>query len=141
MPNHAHADTAPSRSTPVVLVGHCGPDMFMLRGAVKRALPGATIQSADDAAQLAGLLQPGVLLLVNRVLDGGFETESGIELIRSLVHRHPGIRAMLISNYPEAQQQAVEAGACPGFGKRDINSENTVTLLRAAAAGDVIRAT
>ena len=39
---------------------------------------------------------------------------------------------MLVSNYPEAQQQAVASGALPGFGKNALGRPETMTALRAA---------
>lgn len=136
-PRNTPADSAPR----VILVGHCGPDSFLLRGAVSRALPGAIIQSADDQATLAHLMGPDALLLINRVLESGFDTESGIDLIRSIAQSRSGVRMMLISNYPDAQRQAEQAGAYPGFGKRDVYSDETFGRLRQAATGEPIRAT
>ena len=44
----------------------------------------------------------------------------------------PSLKMMLVSNYPEAQQEAIVAGALPGFGKREIGSRRVVDLLRTA---------
>jgi hypothetical protein len=116
-----------------VLIGHCGPDSYLMKNAVSRAVPGATIVSADDQTDLDRHLAPGAVLLVNRVLGDGFESESGIELIRALHRRQPQAITMLVSNYPEAQQEAQAAGARPGFGKREVNSAQTKAILREAA--------
>ena len=37
---------------------------------------------------------------------------------------------MLISNYDDAQQAAVEAGAIRGFGKSSLQDSDTTTLLQ-----------
>ena len=37
---------------------------------------------------------------------------------------------MLVSNYPDAQQEAQAAGAVPGFGKAQVSSPETLDLLR-----------
>jgi len=117
----------------VVLVGHCGPDASYLRGAVSRAMKEAHIALVDDKAELDRALADRVdLVLVNRQLDWGFETEQGIELIRQLRQQHPDLRLMLVSNYSEAQQQAVQAGAAPGFGKREIGTPRVTELLKSA---------
>jgi hypothetical protein len=118
----------------IVLVGHCGADGFLLRNAVTRAVPEARIERVDDQDSLAAHLQSDRLLLINRVLGGDFDEESGIELIRRLRGAANPPRLMLISNYPEAQQAAVEAGAPPGFGKRNVNDAATVRLLREACS-------
>ena len=117
----------------VVLVGHCGPDASYLRLAVGKALNGASIERADEATELQPLLDQGVdLLLVNRQLDWGFQTTSGIDLIRHLRAKYPRLRFMLISNFPEAQREAMSAGARPGFGKGQLRHPHVAQLLRDA---------
>lgn len=123
-----------SDHTPViVLVGHCGPDSFMLRNVAQRAVPGAKIESADDPEALRAAAAGADLLLVNRVLDTDVGYASGIDLIRDLA---PGSHAamMLVSNYPDAQAQAEAAGAAPGFGKRDAYARETAERIRGAVA-------
>jgi hypothetical protein len=39
---------------------------------------------------------------------------------------------MLVSNFPEAQKAALEAGAAPGFGKSSAGSAETAEKLRTA---------
>src|SRR4051812_25129777 len=117
----------------VVLVGHCGPDSSYLRMAVQKATNDVAVIMSDDDAELRKLISCGVdLLLVNRTLDYGFACEGGAELIRHLRADHPDLRAMLVSNYPEAQAEAVAAGALPGFGKREIGSPRVGQTIRAA---------
>lgn len=119
----------------VALIGHCGPDSSFLRLAVQKAGRDVQVVAADTAEELQKVLEDGVaLLLLNRVLDFGFEEEEGVELIRRLHAQNPALRMMLVSNYPESQAQAVEAGALPGFGKRDIGSPRVTELLREALA-------
>jgi two-component system chemotaxis response regulator CheY len=72
------------------------------------------------------------LVLVNRIFDGN--GESGLEFIRR-VKAHPQTRptpVMLVSNFADAQQSAVELGAQPGFGKNALQA--TATIDRIAAA-------
>jgi two-component system chemotaxis response regulator CheY len=117
----------------IALIGHCGPDSSYLRMAVSRAVRDAQIVSADDSAELNQLLKDGVdLLLFNRVLDYGFDQTEGTEVIRQLRAEYPDLRMMLVSNYVEAQVEAVAAGALPGFGKREIGSTKVTELLRGA---------
>jgi CheY-like chemotaxis protein len=120
----------PSR---VALVGHCGPDSSYLRLAVSTAVRGAKVLTADDEKELQRLLAEGVdLLLVNRVLDYGFDQTEGVDLIRRLRGDHPDLKTMLISDFPDAQAGATQAGALPGFGKREVNSPRAQKLLRDA---------
>ena len=118
----------------VVLVGHCGPDMFMLKTAVGRALPEATIVSVNDVDALGEYRTSASLLLVNRELDGGFDSRGGIELIQQVIQQDDPPVVMLISNYEDAQQEALAAGATLGFGKTQLYDKSTVQLLREAVS-------
>jgi hypothetical protein len=115
----------------VLLVGHCGPDAYTIRSAMQRLAPDAEMVFVNDEASLAAN-RDAAALLINRMLDGRFSVDSGVELIRALP---PEIRsrAALISNYSDAQQEAEAAGAAPGFGKRELYSERAraciLTLL------------
>jgi len=116
----------------VWLVGHCGFDSHGLAAAVERALPDAAVQRVNDEAALeqAG---PMDLLLVNRALDGSFDATDGVELIERLHERPEPPAALLISNYPDAQERAEAAGAAPGFGKRAMGGGESIQRLRDAA--------
>ncbi len=116
----------------VVLVGHCSPDMFMLKTAVSRALPEATIVSVNDVDALGEYRTPEALLLVNRELDGRFHTQSGIDLISEITQQKDGPVTMLISDLQDAQAQAIAAGAKPGFGKTQLYDKSTTDLLTGA---------
>jgi two-component system, chemotaxis family, chemotaxis protein CheY len=117
----------------VLLVGHCGPDSSYLRAAIRAAAPDAVVQSTCDAGEFERRLAAGIdLLLVNRVLDGDFAHESGVDLIRSLHARHPGLKMILVSNLPDAQADARAAGAMPGFGKSDIGKPAALAALKEA---------
>jgi CheY-like chemotaxis protein len=117
----------------IALIGHCGPDGSYLRLSVSSAAPGVQVISLDDEASLQKALASGVdLLLINRVLDYGFDEEEGVALIRRLRQSHPEQKMMLVSNYPEAQAAALAAGATAAFGKRELSSPKVVQLLREA---------
>ncbi len=117
-----------------VLVGHCDADSHALLQLVRQLAPAAAIVSVDDEVALGECLKQPCVLLVNRVLDGDFEAESGIELIARLAQDPGGAPPMvLISNFAEAQDAAVAAGAQRGFGKSQLNSPATKSLLQALA--------
>jgi hypothetical protein len=120
----------PDATPTVLLVGHCSPDAFALRSAVGSAVPRAAIVFANDQETLAKHAPGARLLLINRVLDGDFDAQDGVALIRELGPAAPAM--MLISNVPEAQSEAAAAGALPGFGKRDMYADTTREKLRAA---------
>ena len=117
----------------VALVGHCGPDSSFLRMAVSSADRSVQVLAADDSGELSQVLAQGVdLLLLNREMPYGFDDSEGIDLIRKLRTKHPGVKMMLVSNYPDAQAAAVAAGAVPGFGKREIGTSRVQHVLREA---------
>jgi two-component system chemotaxis response regulator CheY len=73
---------------------------------------------------------------VNRVSDA--DGSPGIELIRAL-KADPGLAGvpvMLVSNYADAQAQAVALGALPGFGKADLTAPETTEKLRSALGSE-----
>ena len=109
----------------VYLVGHCSPDSTYLMQAVLEVDASAAIKRINDDAGLAQALEesPGPdLLLVNRQLDGLFDTYEGVQLIAALHVSHPELKLMLISDYPESQAAAERAGAVLGFGKSDLRT-------------------
>ena len=120
-------------SPQVALVGHCGPDSSYLRMAVSKAFRDAKVVAADDDSELKQLLADGVdLLLFNRILDYGFRSDEGVDVIRELRAAYPNVKMMLVSNYEDAQEAAVQAGALPGFGKREIGTPRVTQMLREA---------
>ena len=86
---------------------------------------------ADDS--LAALQSSSVdLILINRKLDADYS--DGMEIMK-LIKSDPQteqIPVMLVSNFPESQEQAVEAGATYGFGKAELSSPETVGRVRNA---------
>src|SRR3954447_12569089 len=117
----------------IALVGHCGPDSSFLRIAVSKAERDSHVYMVDDDSSLKRVLDDGVdLLLLNRELDYGFDEREGVALIRKLRTAYPNVKTMLVSNYPDAQQAAVQAGALPGFGKRELGTPRVPELIRAA---------
>ena len=117
----------------VVLVGHCVPDSFMLKGVIEKAIPGAQVVRANNDAELKREAAGAALLVVNRVLDGEFADEAGFAVVRAFAGG--GTKTMLISNFPEALAEAEKLGAAPGFGKKVAGSEETAKRLKAAVGG------
>ena len=114
----------------VLDVGQCGFD----HGSIARHLKskfGAEVTAADSAGQALVSLRAGEfdLVLVNRIFDA--DGSKGIDLIRSIKADPELARVpvMLVSNYAEAQAEARELGALPGFGKGEIQSGRPVAPL------------
>jgi len=119
----------------IVLVGHCSFDSASLRHAAQQVPRIAAVEGVNDDAGLAKVADDASLLLVNRVLDGRFSVDHGVDLIKQLRDNGNETKAMLISNFPDAQAAAEQAGALPGFGKADTHKPETAKKL-AAAVGD-----
>ncbi len=116
--------------THVALVGHCGFDGSSLTRMTKAALPDAQIVAVNTQSQLDAVAHRRSLLLINRVLDGRFDADSSLSMIQQLARQDDPPAMMLISNYPDAQADAVAAGALPGFGKNDVGSQEIAQRLR-----------
>ena len=101
----------------------------MLKTAVGRALPDSSIVSINDVDSLSEYRTPETLFLVNRELDGRFHSQSGIDLISEIAQPTGGPVTMLISNFENAQAEAVNAGAKPGFGKSQLYDKSTTDIL------------
>jgi len=52
--------------------------------------------------------------------------------IRQLREEYPDQKAILVSDYEDAQEEAAGAGALPGFGKADIGSPKFTDTVRSA---------
>ena len=122
--------------TRIALVGHCGFDSGSLSRFASDAAPDAEVVRINDQKSLDKVANADSLLLVNRVLDGRFNVGgSGIELIKTLAGQAEAPPTMLVSNYADAQEQAVAAGALPGFGKSDVGSQAIRQRITDAVSG------
>lgn len=70
------------------------------------------------------------LLLINRIFHTS--QDSGIRLVKELANAGCAAKLMLISNYADAQAEAVEAGAVRGFGKGALGAGTTSSVLKDA---------
>ena len=115
----------------VALVGHCGFDSGPLSRLAERIAPDVGVLRVNNQKKLDPVATAGTLLLINRVLDGRFTVGgSGIDLIQSLSESDDAPAMMLVSNYADAQEQAVAAGALQGFGKSEMSDPATIERLR-----------
>src|SRR3982750_4329426 len=84
---------------------------------------------SKDQALAMTATTPYDLVLVNRLLNR--DGSPGTDVIAALHAAHPTLPLMLVSDFPEAQEQATQLGALQGFGKADLESEETEERLRA----------
>ncbi len=105
----------------VLSVGQCGFDTGQIsRGLATRY--GLEVVSADTHSEAVERVSAGDIriVLVNRV--GDVDGAPGLALIRALKSnpKTADLPVMLVSNYADAQTEAIAAGALPGFGKADL---------------------
>jgi ActR/RegA family two-component response regulator len=115
----------------IVLVGHCGADTSTLYRIVGEVAPKIPVTASHDIGSLANA-GPDSLLLINRMLEGAFAEDTGVELIKTLASRAAPPKLMLVSNYADAQAAAVKNGAMPGFGKNAMYDASTKAMIKAA---------
>jgi two-component system chemotaxis response regulator CheY len=115
----------------VLSVGQCGADHYGISSTFRQAF-GAEVEQAATQTEALQLLrrEPFALVLVNRVFDA--DGDSGVDLIRR-VKADEALRAtpvLLVSNYADAQREAVEAGAEYGFGKAALGRPEMLDRVR-----------
>ena len=119
-------------SRKVLDVGNCGPDHTAIRDMLSREFDADVVQAHSLQDTLEQLRTATFdLVLINRKLDQDYS--DGVEIVRA-IKQQPQIAhipVMLITNYKEHQDTAVEAGAVPGFGKLELQSAETRDRLQA----------
>ncbi len=85
----------------------------LLNGAGQLQVVGQSA-SAEEAWEAVDQLRPDIL-----VLDIRLPGRNGIELLRDVKQRHPGLRVLIMTNYdyPEYRRQSILAGADMFFNK------------------------
>ncbi len=114
----------------VLSAGQCFADHSSISRVLRNSFGAEVIAASSQREALELLRQEAfALVLVNRVFDAdGF---SGLDLIRAIkaeeALRH--LPVMLVSNYDDAQAQAIEAGATPGFGKASLGQPHMLARV------------
>ncbi len=112
----------------ILSIGNCSYDHGNISAALQKnfAVEIHTADTAEEAAKALGEAHFD-LILINRIFDTN--GDSGIDLITKL---KPTTKApmMLISNMPEYQQEAIAAGAVPGFGKTQVGKPAMIEAVR-----------
>jgi DNA-binding NarL/FixJ family response regulator len=115
----------------VVLVGHCGIDGPRLERELTQGMSETRVLRVNSETDLKRCLEDGAdLLLINRE-PVGFDRQ-GVDLVREVCRDNPDAKVMLVSDYSDAQQEAVSAGALPGFGKSTMGRGTVVGAVKKA---------
>ncbi len=118
----------------VLDVGQCDHDHGLLTTLLVDGF-GAKVDRAHGLEEAKRALSKASynLVLVNRQLDG--DGSSGIDVVKAIkTDADPTLSAvpvMLISNFADAQEAALAAGAAPGFGKAELKEPRTKARLEA----------
>jgi CheY-like chemotaxis protein len=118
-------------SKTVLDVGNCRADHASIRRLVEDNFQATVVQTHGLDDTLAQLKSADFdLVLINRKLTRGYR--DGVEIIRALKSEEETshVPVMLLTNYPEHQQAAVQLGAEPGFGKAELGAPTTLEKLR-----------
>ena len=118
-------------SKTVLDVGQCNPDHSSISGLLTQNFE-VNVQRAhshEQAIAMAKDLKPA-LILINRLYDAnGSEGMATLAAIKA-DDATSNIPVMVVSNYSDAQDAAVAAGAIQGFGKSALNTPETLALLQ-----------
>lgn len=113
----------------VLVVGHCNMDHPRIASLVEDNFD-AKATRAEMMSDTKKFLEEDDfdLLIINRI--GAFDQKSGIELIKEIKNEGKSKASlMLVTNYQDHMDLAVENGGVPGFGKDALSSKETLKIL------------
>ena len=113
----------------VLIIGHCDLDNPQITSLIEKAFSAKAtrLKMSKDAV---GYLekQDYDLVIINRI--GAFDQESGLELIKAIkLDGRFKMPLMMVTNYKDQMDNAVEKGAVPGYGKDKLHDKDTIELL------------
>ena len=110
--------------------GNCGPDFNTVRQMATANSGAPVLQShgTQDTLEILRTRQVD-LVMVNRKLDRDYS--DGLEVVKAIKADAAigSVPVMLVTNYEEHQQAAMEAGCVRGFGKLAINEPATLEAI------------
>ena len=110
--------------------GNCGPDFGSIRRMAEGDFGATVLQSHGLSDTLETLRKHQVdLVTINRKLDQDYS--DGLEVAKAIKSDPDvgSVAVMLVTNYEEHQQTAMDAGCVRGFGKLSIGSAETRAIL------------
>jgi CheY-like chemotaxis protein len=114
----------------VLSVGQCAPDEAGIRHMLTDRFDVGVdaVMFVDDAIDALSRRRYDLVLVNRLVFD---DNSPGIDLIHRMRAdpKYADIPVMMVSNYADAQAQAMKAGALRGFGKAELGREQTAEKL------------
>ncbi|MAG01738.1 response regulator [Candidatus Pacearchaeota archaeon] len=104
----------------VILVGNCDYDGPQIKSFIENNF-NADVEDIKTMDGGIAKLDNVDLVLVNRV---GRDQRNGLELIDYIKNKNVLIPVMLITNYKDKMDEAMEHGAVEGFGKEDLFNDS-----------------
>lgn len=114
----------------VLSIGQCCADHSSISRILSQNFQ-VEIIKADTSTEAFSLIggQTFSLILVNRIFDSN--GESGLAFIEKYCTKKPSSAPiMLVSNFEEAQKEALNHGAEKGFGKNALTASDTLAKLK-----------
>jgi len=113
----------------VLVVGHCDLDNPQITSLIEKNFSAKVtrLKQSNKAIEYLGK-QDYDLVIINRI--GAFDQESGLELIKKI--KEDGrfkVPLMMVTNYTDQMDKAVDIGAVPGYGKDKLHDKDTIELL------------
>lgn len=113
----------------VLIVGHCDLDNPQITSLIEKNFS-VTVTRVKLTKKTIECLekQDYDLVIINRI--GAFDQESGLELIKKI--KEDGrfkVPLIMVTNYKDQMDKAVEIGAVPGYGKDEMHTNETLELL------------
>jgi DNA-binding response OmpR family regulator len=113
----------------VLIVGHCDLDHPQITSTIEKNFSAKVTREKQFKKTVECLeKQEYDLVIINRI--GAFDQESGLELIKKI--KQDGrfsVPLMMVTNYKDQMDKAVEIGAVPGYGKDKLHDKETIELL------------
>jgi len=116
----------------VLAVGNCDADHRSISHLIERNFDAQVVQAHNKEDALSDLHNGSIdLVLVNRKLDGDYS--DGLDVIKQIKQDATltEVPCMMITNFIEHQELAIQAGALLGFGKRELSNPETIARLKA----------
>ena len=119
----------------VLDVGQCPPDHSAIRHLMESL--GAEVQQVALPSEAMDVLKRETfdLVLLNRKIDQDYT--DGVELVTMMKRNEIAVPVMLVSNYADAQSEAVALGAVQGFGKDQLRLPETKDRILAVLQSGV----